>query len=443
MISTDQTSLLAIEWPPDPAGEGKRYHETTHRICTPEDTFERFAPRMEAAGITRLADITKLDIIRIPTYMATRPQVDTPEDNITVYNGKGVTKIQAKVSAMMEAFERHAAERHGRWALLGSYEEISRGRPAVHPRDLILPEDVYYADHETLEWVAGTDLFSGETVWVPAAAAFCPYVPQNGARGLGRIVSTNGLASGNSIAEAVNQGLAELIERDADALSRAHGCARTVPLEGIDSIQVQGLIGKFQDAGIRLVLKEITSDLGIAAFFAVCDDPETQNPVLLCGGYGCHPNREIAAIRAITEVAQSRCTFISGSREDLVDDDYKSDYDYHELLASMKYWYAAEPPFRRFQDVPHFQGENHVEDIRHMLAALKRQGLQRAVALNLTHPAVGVPVVKIVVPGLEENMEHCQRRGPRLKAIHASGRQTISERRPSWLKRWFAKARDM
>src|SRR5215471_19400376 len=115
-----------IPWPLPVEVENKNFFETTHRVCSPEESWARWAPFKEKAGITRLTDITPLDCVGIPTYMAVRPLVDCYHQNISVYNGKGLTKMQAKVSALMEAFERFSAERHQRPTLLADLNEIRR-----------------------------------------------------------------------------------------------------------------------------------------------------------------------------------------------------------------------------------------------------------------------------------------------------------------------------
>jgi Uncharacterized conserved protein len=48
-------------------------------------------------------------------------------------------------------------------------------------------------------------------------------------------------------------------------------------------------------------------------------------------GYGCHPARQIALMRALTEAAQTRLTVISGLRDDFRGDTY-------EQLQDWKWW---------------------------------------------------------------------------------------------------------
>jgi ribosomal protein S12 methylthiotransferase accessory factor len=425
-----------IPWPLPAENEKKNYLETTHRACSPEETFERLKPLREAAGITRLSDVTYLDCLGIPTYVAIRPAVDLYGENITVYNGKGATKIQAKVSALMEAFERFSAERHNRPTILASLDEISRDGKAIDPRRLILPEGEHYEPDQPLDWVCGLDLISGETRFVPAAAAFCPFRSVNGGRFFKRFSNTNGLASGNTLGEAISQALAEVIERDAESMAELAGSAATIDLSSIQSPLVRGLIEKFRAAGIELVVKEMTSEFGIPGFFAVSDDPHTENPILLCKGLGAHVNAEIAVTRAITENAQVRLTAITGSREDLEEEEFKRTMNYHFLKKQMGYWYDSKPPLKDFGTMSLINNGTFLEDIETMLKPLRHSEFNEVIVVNLTHPSVNIPVVRVIVPGLEMTSVDPSRVGPRAHEKMKEKSISLSLKRPKG-SRWF------
>ena len=56
---------------------------------------------------------------------------------------------------------------------------------------------------------------------------------------------------------------------------------------------------------------------------------------------------------------------------------------------------------RRFQDVPTVSAETFDEDVDWELERLRAAGLRSVVAVQLTKPEFGVPVTRIVIPGLE------------------------------------------
>ena len=64
-------------------------------------------PRFDEVGITRLAEITGLDIVGWPVWAAVRPNAST----LAVCQGKGASVEAAQASAVMEAVEISVAER--------------------------------------------------------------------------------------------------------------------------------------------------------------------------------------------------------------------------------------------------------------------------------------------------------------------------------------------
>jgi len=401
-------------WPLDRNVEEKRFFETTQRVCDPQETWRRFGGFREKAGITRLSDITYLDCIGVPTYQVVRPTVDHYLENISVYNGKGLTKLQAKVSAMMEAFERFSGELHERPLLLSSLSRLSAEARTISPQHLILPEGESVHDEEPLEWVPGWDMMREEITWVPACQAFCPYRPVHGGRFIPNFSNTNGLASGNTYGEAITHALYELIERDAESTSWAARAAETIDLDSVHHPSLRDLIGKFEAAGICLTLKEVTSDIGIPVFMAAADEPATEDPVLLCYGMGCHLDPSIAAMRAITEVAQSRCAVISGLRGDLDELEWKRGLGYWELKRKFSFWFEPDSQKKDFRAVTSAARRNFVDDVGEILSRLRGRGFSSAVAVDLTHPELPVPVVRAVVPAMEQSLES-RRKGLRFK----------------------------
>ena len=293
----------------------KTYNIETQRAVPLEETLARIEPKIPAAGITRVAEITGLDRIGIPVFSCIRP---TAEDGaITVYNGKGATVEESRISGIMEGIERYSSEIHDRKVRLDTFEMIEGREPAVNPEDLILPEDTDTG--HVLPWVEGWDIANDKPVLVPAQAVFHP-LPRN-FRQIFR-TSTNGLASGNTREEAIFHALCEVIERDAWSLVEA--CRDTGPaVTGIDDPMLAEMQKKFSDAQVEVTLRDITSDVGIPTMAAVADDVLLKDPTLLTIGIGTHTNARIAVMRALTEVAQSRLTQIHGAREDTVTADLR------------------------------------------------------------------------------------------------------------------------
>jgi ribosomal protein S12 methylthiotransferase accessory factor len=385
---------------------GKAYRKDTHRAVPPEETLARVSEKIPVAGITRVADITNLDRIGIPVFSSIRPTAQ--EGAVSVYNGKGATPTEARVSAVMEGIERYSAEIHDHAIAFGTHPELAAKGRAVDPRALNLPRG---ADPDgRLPWVEAWDIVADEGVLVPAHAVFHP-LPR-GFPPLFR-TNTNGLASGNTREEAVFHGLAEIVERDAWSLvevTRRPGPRITGPPEGLPS----DLLGKFAEAKVEVMVRDITSDLGIPTCAAVADDALLRDPRLLTIGMGTHTSARIAFLRALTEVAQSRLTQIHGAREDTTTADLRTRMGYDRVKRMNRYWFEAdnEEPFSALPTAEH---DDFLKDIGSIVSALGRAGMARVLVADLTRGEIGVPVVRVVVPGLEVYAMDNERIGSRCR----------------------------
>ena len=399
----------------------KGYKKGTHRAVPPEVTFTRVDPKMPAAGVTRVADITGLDRIGIPVFSSIRPSAEGGA--ISVYNGKGTTAEEAKVSAMMEAIERYSAEVGEKELLVDRYSGLSKTENVLNPRELILPDYVRDVEDARISWVEGYDLMQEEKIYVPANAAFHP-LPAHYDRSRVFRTNTNGLAGGNELEEAIFHGLAEVIERDAWSLveiTRKPG--PTVKIDGGDG-EIRNLVDKFLNAEVSVLIRDITSDIGVPTFAAVSDDIMLKDPTLLTIGMGTHTNASVAIQRAVTEVAQSRLTQIHGAREDTTTADVRRMMGYEWMRKQNEHWFAIS----EYEDLESAESlsvdnEDFRDDIKHVLTRLTAAGLERVIVVDLTRAEIGVPVVRVIVPGLEMYGVDGERIGRRCKnARKKSGR---------------------
>jgi ribosomal protein S12 methylthiotransferase accessory factor len=122
-------------------------------------------------------------------------------------------------------------------------------------------------------------------------------------------------------------------------------------------------------------------------------------------GAGCHPVRHIALVRALTEAAQSRLTAISGARDDMLRQQYMDTRDPATLLLHRRR--LSRRGSRRFSEVPTFESDSFEEDVAWELDHLRRAGLDRVIVVDLSRPELGLPVARVVIPGLE--MPHSAR----------------------------------
>jgi ribosomal protein S12 methylthiotransferase accessory factor len=107
----------------------------------------------------------------------------------------------------------------------------------------------------------------------------------------------------------------------------------------------------------------------------------------------------------MTEAAQTRLTYVAGIRDDLPPSDYMESAEEKigaALLDAMSQAAAA----RSFRDAPSFDTDDVVEDVRLELKRLRAIGVDRVVAIDLTRPDFGIPVVRVLIPGLEFDCTH-------------------------------------
>jgi len=375
----------------------KGYKEGTHRAVPPEETLTRVEPRLPAAGVTQVSDITGLDRIGIPVFMCIRPSVE--EGAISEYKGKGTTAEEARVSALMEAIERYSAEVGDRELLVDSYSALSEEGNVLNPRELIIPDYVRGVEDVRIPWVEGFDLIKDEEIYVPANAVFHPFPSRYDRVRLFRS-NTNGLAGGNELEEAIFHGLAEVIERDAWSLVEI--TRNTGPYVKIDGGEIRNLMEKFFSAEVSVLIRDITSDIGVPTFAAVSDDTKLKDPTLLTIGMGTHTDASVAVKRAITEVAQSRLSQIHSARKDAATGDMRSVMGYEWMRKQNKHWFEM----AEYEDFDGVQSasvdmNDFLDDIKYMMARLKKAGLERVIVVDLTREEIGVPVVRVIVPGLE------------------------------------------
>ena len=219
-------------------------------------------------------------------------------------------------------------------------------------------------------------------------------------------ISSNGLSSGNTKEEATLHAMCELIERDALTLWKLAPAARRIgthidPRRCAD-LSIRALMDKYEAASMRVELWEVTSDIQVPAFFCVIDDVNGEPPFLgRFGGAGCHPDVHVAICRALTEAAQSRLTFIVGSRDDIPPESYKMT-GWHRSIANL----VAGQQHSDLQGggthrASSFSADTVGADVEAVLARLSARGINHVVQVSLTRHDIGIPCVRVLIPDLE------------------------------------------
>ena len=367
------------------------------RICPPEETLERVTPYLERFGVTRLARLTNLDRTGIPVWNAVVPN----SRSIVINQGKGISEIDAKVSAAMEALERAVACAPAVATALTTEKELCVcGKRALLLESLLAANRSDIEPDEQIEWIRGTDLFEGGDVYVPLDAVLLDRTSEANRYWQ----SSDGLASGNNFEEATLHALLERIERDAEVLWRI------LPIEArmdccvdprsFGDVVLDDLVVKTTSAGLDVRVFDITSDIGVPCFTALLAPngiSTLKRPRFtdVTSGHGCHPSAVRAMIRAITEAVQSRLTYISGARDDVHPATFEKPLppDTQRMLAAMpaprrsagEFPLSAAPPLM----------------LADALQCLREAGITTAIAVRLSADHMPFSVAKVFIPELE------------------------------------------
>ena len=332
--------------------------------------------------------------------------------------GKGITPLHGKVSALCEALERHSGYFHGdEERVLASYAEL--GEVAVHPNDCLLFDERQYEDR--VAWNAGHSSFqhvcepfdeTARTSWTPVWSLtgqrqrMLPTgmlyfdVPAEFGGGGAFSADSNGNAAGSSLEDALLQGLFELVERD--AVAQWWYNQFQVPSLDLDSFgdrwidelrQVHAALGR------EVWVLDVSSDLGIPTMAALSrrTDGPTEDIMF---GFGAHLDPQVALTRALTELNQLMPAVVGGQGE----------YDWTDPDA-VHWWRTAtwdgmrylrpDPavPARTAADFGYRPTDDLHDDISAVTGRMAGAGLE-VMVLDQTRPDVGLPVVKVIVPGM-------------------------------------------
>jgi len=377
-----------------PETSQKTYLHDTHRLRDPDQTLAIVKPYLRDMGITRIANLTGLDRIGLPTVMVTRPN----SRSVAVSLGKGLSLSAAQASGVMEAIESWHAERIELPLRLSSHADLAEVDHVVDVNRLPQVTGGRFDPDDRMLWVQGQELRSNAPCWVPYEMVDTDYtVSTTTTRAFPR--TTNGLASGNDLTEASCHAICEVIERDATTLWHHRGAGSRVDPDTVDDPRCRQAMDRITEAGLQLGIWNTTSDIGIASFHcAICETGSASGHIGI--GDGCHPDRAIALLRALTEAAQTRLTYISGARDDL---------DPEEFSDTARAWrgqYVQDliqnaNAVEDFRLCPSHQTASFDEDLTLLLTQLSVVGIPQVVIVDLSRPDIDISVVRAVIPGLE------------------------------------------
>lgn len=347
--------------------------------------------------------------------------------------GKGKTWAQAKAGALCESLERYCLSYHGEeYTVRDSLESL--GEKAVHPNICMNYSDLQYENREVInkscskffsmvpilfdsslemDWSPVYSLSRGDFKYLPSCFLYAQY-PAEDELNLFAYPDSNGCAAGNTTEEALLQGFLELIERDAVAIWWYNKLQRpAVDIDSFNEPYFTTLKEFYASINRSLYVIDLTSDLGIPVFAAISHrlDGGKENIIF---AFGAHVDARIGVERSLIELNQilpianvseekrAQGTYLTGDKVfvDWLDD---------ATLAHQSYLVPQDDvPAKKAGDYKQLCPPTIYDSVLFCIKAAGKQGLE-VLALDLTRRDIGLPVVKVIVPGMRH---FWQRLGP-------------------------------
>jgi ribosomal protein S12 methylthiotransferase accessory factor len=333
--------------------------------------------------------------------------------------GKGTGDVQARASALCEGLERYSGVFRGDEPRRPA-RQAELGGAAVLLNDCLLFSERQYRERDSrnadasrfsfipvpfdpaaeVEWSPIWSLTRGEVRYLPTAFCYYDY-PQPDERTY-CIACSNGCAAGNTLEEAILQGFLELVERDGVALWWYNRLRRPgVDLDSFDEPYLERLRAFLQEHGREFWALDLTTDLGIPVFASITRRTDGL-PEQIMPGFGAHLDPKIALLRAVTEMNQMLSSPLlrpeKGSDQEPVDPE-TAHWLKTATTANQPYLLPAEGLPRAAASYPRAWADDVADDVRACQAVVERAGMEMLV-LDQTRPEVGLPVAKVIVPGL-------------------------------------------
>lgn len=332
--------------------------------------------------------------------------------------GKGVTALDGEVSALCEALERHSGYFHGdEERVHASFLEL--GTSAVHPDACQLFDTRQYVnraawnrahspfqfvcdpfdDEAMIDWTPVWSLGQQRHRFVPTRMVYYNAPPEPDWCSVR--ADSNGAAAGSSLEDAMLQGALELVERDAVALWWYNRTRQPeVDLDAFGDPWLTELREVYRAIGREVWVLDVTSDLGVPAMAALSRRVDKASEDIMFG-FGAHFDPAVALRRALTEMNQLMPAVVNAD---------ENGYGWTDREA-VRWWSAATianqpylvPDPGERPRVPGHYGYQPTDDLACDITTIQGRLADRGMdmlVLDQTRPDIGLPVVKVLVPGL-------------------------------------------
>jgi bacteriocin biosynthesis cyclodehydratase domain-containing protein len=400
-----------------------------HRVVSPEETLSRYmdhvSPITGAVSLLERATPASDDVLHV--YFAgnnrarpSRTLGQLRHDLRSLNAGKGTSDVQARASALCEGLERYSGVFRGDEPRQPA-RQVDLGEAAISLNNCLLFSERQYRERAVrnsddsrfsfvpvpfdpkmeVEWSPVWSLTRSEVRYLPTS--FCYYNYPQPEEQTYCLACSNGCAAGNSLEEAILQGFLELVERDSVALWWYNRIGMPgVDLDSFEEPYLARLRAFLHKHGCEFWVLDLTADLGIPVFASITRNTEG-TPEQIVPGFGAHLDPKIALLRAVTEMNQMLSSPILSRSKKGADQAPMDPETAHWLktatTANQPYLLPREGSFRTCGSYPRNCTDDLAQDVRMCQALVERAGMEMLI-LDQTRPEIGLPVVKVIVPGL-------------------------------------------
>lgn len=400
-----------------------------HRVVNPEETLRKYGHHVSPiTGAVPLLEKSGPDSDGVLHVYIAGNNMARSHQNIrelrgslrSMSGGKGASDSQARASGLCEGLERYSGVFRGneprRWAT-----QADLGSAAIPLADCLQFSERQYADREArnaiasrfnfipvpfdsqarIEWSPVWSLTHQQVRYLPTA--FCYYNYPQPEETTYCLACSNGNAAGNTLEEATLQGFLELVERDSVALWWYNRIRRpAVDLASFQDPYLDRVAQFLKGHGRDFWVLDLTADLGIPVFASVCRRTNGP-PEQIVFGFGAHLEPRVALIRAVTEMNQMlSCPLLEPEGKETGDtqaDPETAHWLQNATISNQPYLMPLGTRLTTAQSFSPIWTEDVAEDVRSCQRLVQKVGMEMLL-LDQTRSEIGLPVVKVIVPGL-------------------------------------------
>ena len=409
-----------------------------YKCDKPENTVKKLEDGFNQLDFVLRYDETKISTLHMSTYFST-----LLEENLgSASHGKGTTSLLTQAGAYAEMAERFSAgffsfytiedgEKYSQFVkdilehnYLNGFKKLSDSD--IFSYDFVnknyfqkpISEQEYKTLNEQKLFNVLVDAYSfvyGENKKVPVKF----FVMMSG---------STGLASGNTVEEAITQAACENFERYAAAhIVTNHMKCPTIDESSIENSEVHRYIEMLSDLNFEVIIKDFTlkNSMPVVGFLLKNkniekddNDFKTKRRYMRVHA-GSHVDIEHAILRCFTECFQglSKEEFMYGSDlEDVYNfwtkkinkpyiskkDDYKYFFKMYECCDDLSFLLEGEKI--SIDSLKTYQHKDALDDCNSLVDICKRNGLDMQV-IDYTHPVLKFPVVRVIMPPISTDSD--------------------------------------